>query len=208
MIVGDKITFDRYDWRVLDMQNNTALVITENIIEQRAYHNKYGDVTWAGCELRKYLNGEFYEKFSKINQARIISIRNKNLDNHWYDSKGGADTQDKIFILSIEEAACNYFGNSSDLLYNPGKNQKYWLQRKDKNNIRREACYDLYEWWWWLRSPGRANNRAAYIWGNGNIGIQGNGTFKYNSNTIHPLTGDNSGGVRPALWLGVSENCL
>lgn len=36
---GDKIVFDKYKWRVLDIQNNTALIITENIIEQRAYHN-------------------------------------------------------------------------------------------------------------------------------------------------------------------------
>ena len=30
-----------------------------------------------------------------------------------------------------------------------------------------------------------------------------NGTFRYSSNTIHPSTGDNSGGVRPALWLSL-----
>lgn len=30
-------------------------------------------------------------------------------------------------------------------------------------------------------------------------GIQGNGTFKYSSNMIHPLTKNNSGGIRLAL---------
>jgi len=58
-----------------------------------------------------------------------------------------------------------------------------------------------YIWWLLLRSPGRANRRAVYILGEGNKGIQGNGTFRYNSNIIHPLTGDNYGGIRPALWL-------
>ena len=38
MQVGDKIVFDRYEWRILDIQNNTALIITEDIVEQRAYH--------------------------------------------------------------------------------------------------------------------------------------------------------------------------
>ena len=201
MQAGDKLSFGCYDWRVLDRQNNAVLIITECIIGQRAYHDEFGAITWADCELRKYLNGEFYEKFNKTDRAKIISVTNKNLDNHWYGSKGGEDTQDCIFLLSIEDAACKYFGDSSALLYNPGKNQKYWFQRKDKNNSRREACLNGYGWWWWLRSPGRANNTAVYIWCNGNIGIQGNGTFKYSSNTIHPLTGDNSGGVRPALWL-------
>lgn len=74
---------------------------------------------------------------------------------------------------------------------------------KDPNNGRRAARYGGYGWWWWLRSPGRAGNRAVYIWGDGNIGIQGNGTFRYASTTLHPVSGDNSGGVRPVLWLNL-----
>lgn len=186
---------------MLDIQSNVALIITDRIIKQRAYHDKSEDVTWADCELRKYLKGVFYEQFSKIDQAKIVSTTNKNPGNHWYGTDGGLNTQDHVFLLSIEDVVCNYFGDSSVLLYHPGKNQKYWFQRKDKNNSKREARYDGYIWWWLLRSPGRANNRAVYIWGDGNIGIQGNGTFRYSSNTIHPLTGNNSGGVRPALWL-------
>lgn len=59
---------------------------------------------------------------------------------------------------------CKYFGDSSALLYMPGKNQKYWFQRKDKNNSKGEAYFDEHGWWW-LHSSGRANNRAVYIWG-------------------------------------------
>ena len=61
MQAGDKILFGSYEWRVLDIQNNTALIITEYIIDQRSYHDAYNDITWADCALRKYLNGEFYE---------------------------------------------------------------------------------------------------------------------------------------------------
>lgn len=66
MQVGDKIVFDRYEWCILDIQNNTALTITEDIVEQRAYHNIYKDTTWADCELRKYLNGEFYDNSPQL----------------------------------------------------------------------------------------------------------------------------------------------
>ncbi|MDF2949016.1 MAG: hypothetical protein K0R50_4910 [Eubacterium sp.] len=38
MQVGDKIIFDRYEWRILDIQNNAALIITEDIAELRAYY--------------------------------------------------------------------------------------------------------------------------------------------------------------------------
>ena len=201
MQIGDKIAFGNYEWRILDIQNNTALIITECIIEQRPYHNRSGDVTWADCELREYLNGEFYDKFSEADKARIIPVENMNPDNQWYGSKGGEDTKDSIFLLNIEETVCKYFGDSSRNLENRSAKQRYWFQKKDENNNKRTSKFDGYVWWWWLRSPGRDNRRAVYIHGDGNIGIQGNGTFRYSSNTLHHLTGDNSGGVRPALWL-------
>jgi hypothetical protein len=56
MQVGDKIVFGQYEWRVLEIQNNVALIITEYIIDQRVYHDAYKDITWADCSLRKYLN--------------------------------------------------------------------------------------------------------------------------------------------------------
>lgn len=31
MQTGDKIVFDRYEWHVLDIENNAALIITEDI---------------------------------------------------------------------------------------------------------------------------------------------------------------------------------
>lgn len=198
MQVGDKIVFDKYEWRVLDIQNNAALVITEEIIEQRSYHDAYRDITWADCSLRKYLNDEFYNKFTPTDKSRINPVINKNLDNQWYGSKGGADTRDYIFLLSLEEV-CTYFGDSLSKLQNRGKNQRYWFERKDENNSKRIARLQgkEWDWWWWLRSPGRVNVKAVYIFGtDGNIGIQGNNILKGNLSD-----GKCTGGVRPALWL-------
>lgn len=200
MQAGDNITFDRYEWRVLDIQNHAALIITESIIAQRAYHNRPGDVTWADCELRAYLNGAFYDTFSEASRSRIMAVTTQNSDNPWYGAKGGEDTQDHLFLLSTEESVCKYFGDSRKNLESRSAKQRYWFQKKDENNSKRRAALGGSIWWWWLRSPGRDNKRAVYIHGDGNLGIQGNGTFRYSSNTIHPSTGDNSGGVRPALW--------
>ena len=199
MQAGDKISFGSYEWRVLEVKNNTALIITEYIIEQRAYHNAYKDITWADCSLRKYLNNEFYDRFSAAEKSRIIPVLNKNPDNQWYGTKGGRDTQDSIFLLSIEETVCRYFGDSSSKLYSPGKNQRYWFERKDKNNSKRIARLESRKegsWWWWLRSPGRVSIKAVYIHGDGNIGIQGNNILKGNISD-----GECKGGLRPALWL-------
>lgn len=201
--IGSIVPFGSYHWCILDIQGNAALIITEYIIEQSPYNNYAGDVTWADCSLRKYLNDEFYNKFTEAEQSRILPVWNKNHDNQWYGSRGGEDTKDYIFLLSMEEVVCKYFGDSSKNLENRSAKQRYWFQRKDINNIKRRSTFDGYVWWWWLRSSGRDNRRAVYIHGDGNIGIQGNGTFRYSSNTIHPSTGDNSGGVRPALWLSL-----
>lgn len=189
MQVGEKILFDRYCWRILDMQDKTALVITDNIVEQRAYHSTYKDTTWFDCETRRYLNSEFFDRFEESNKSRIIQISNKNMDNPWYGTKAGNESQDRIFLLSLEEV-CKYFGDSTELLYNRGNN-RYW-KKNDVNNSKRLARLGEASgcWWWWLRSPGRHNRLAAYIHGtDGCVGVNGNN-----------VTNDR-GGIRPALWL-------
>lgn len=106
------------------------------------------DITWADCELRKYLNGKFYDKFNEIDKLRITLATNKNPDNPWYGAKDGEDTQDNIFLLTIEDVVCRYFGDSSEKLHNRGKNLKYWFQRKDENNSKRKSKFQGYGWWW------------------------------------------------------------
>ena len=102
--IGSIVPFGGYHWRILDIQGNAALIITEHMIEQHPYNNRAGDVTWADCSLRKYLNGEFYNKFTAAERSRIIPVLNTNRDNQWYRSKGGEDTRDYLFLLSMEEA--------------------------------------------------------------------------------------------------------
>lgn len=201
MNLGDKLVFGEYEWRILDIQKDKILILAEEIIELRDYHNKYIDITWKDCELRKYLNNEFYDKFSENDKSKIIEIINKNPGNLWYKTEGGEDTADKIFILSIDDVVRLYFGDSSKLLDFPTKNQRYWFQRKDENNIKRRAIYMKSLWWWWTRTPGKNYRVAVYIHGDGNIGIQGNGVGKRNVNIIHRFANDNRGGVRPALWI-------
>ena len=188
MQIGDKIIFGKYEWRVLDVQSNMSLIITEDIIETRPYNGIRKEITWADCELRKYLNGDFYDKFNEIEKSRLIPIINGNPDNTWYGTTGGVDTQDNIFLLSVEEAVCKYFGDSSSLLLNRG-NRKYWFGRKDENNNKRVAKLENNASWWWLRSPGHVK-RAAYIHGGGEVGLNGNGV-------------QSRGGIRPALWLSL-----
>jgi hypothetical protein len=89
--IGSTITFGKYNWRVLDSQNNKALIITENIIAQRRFDLSSNN--WENSELKKqYLDSEFYNEFSYECKKQI---------------NGG------IFLLSAEEAR-KYFKYDSD----------------------------------------------------------------------------------------------
>lgn len=191
MVKDELITFGEYTWRVLDRREDRALVITEDIVELRWYHREFVEITWADCELRKYLNGEFYEKFSQDEKARIIAVTNKNPDNPWFKTKGGVDTVDSIFLLSLEEV-CEYFGDSKSRLQNRG-NQTWRID--DENNGRRQAKYGNDFHWWRLRSPGYYSRTAASVSSNGCVYVRGNGIYGSRRD---------GGGVRPALWLRVA----
>ena len=200
--VGDRIVFGNYEWRILDIQNSKALLISECILEQRSYHEEYVDITWTKSSMRKYLNSGFYDQFTKEEKDCILLTYNQNLDNQWYGTNGGEDTNDYFFLLSLDEV-CTYFGDSRSKLYQKGKNQRYWFERKDENNEKRIArlAGKNGAWWWWLRSPGRVNVKAVYIFGtDGNIGIQGNNIFKGNLSD-----GWCTGGMRPAMWMPIMK---
>ena len=176
------IDFGGHQWRVLARQGDKALIISENILEQRVYHENYENITWENCTLRQYLNGAFYNTFNEANKARIAEVTNVNLNNQHYGTNGGNNTQDKIFLLSLSEVV-QYFGDSGQL----GNNFYF----DDQYNSKRIATYNGSAFWWWLRSPGSGGSGASYVSDTGRILLDGHSfaiTF---------------GGVRPALWLNM-----
>lgn len=181
------IQFGGYAWWVLDVQNDKALLLAESIIEQYPYNKAGRDITWKDCTLHQYLNNEFYQKFTSQEQTMILPAKNINASNQWYpEADGGNNTTDKIFLLSIEEAV-RYFGNSGQLTREPS-NVGYV---NDEFNANRVARYGNCAWWWWLRSPGYRQHRAAAVFGNGHLRIYG-----FDVSCVQ-------GGVRPALWLNL-----
>ena len=106
-----KVQFGGYDWYVLEKQDGKMLLLTEKIIGRRAYHNRVENITWETCDMRKYLNGEFYNSFNETDRKRIVEVMNDNPANPWYGTSGGNSTTDKIYLLSIAEVV-KYFGDS------------------------------------------------------------------------------------------------
>ncbi|MDR0197847.1 MAG: DUF6273 domain-containing protein [Oscillospiraceae bacterium] len=194
--VGDVIQFGGYDWRVLEKRDGKALIVTEEITESRAYHGEWGDITWETCDLRAELNGGFYNSFGKKDRARIAKTVIVNEDNQWNGALGGEDTDDYVFLLSLEEVV-RYFGDSGQLQEQPENDGSYgWWDEEyavwidDQYNDDRKAYYEGSASWWWLRSPGRYGHNAARVSTNGYIDV-------YGDSFLSPL------GVRPALWLNL-----
>jgi hypothetical protein len=193
MEVGGTIHFGAYDWRVLDVQGDRALILTTSVVERRVYHGIWSSITWESCGLREYLNAEFYSTFSKEQQARIKETTNQNPPNQWLKTDGGRETKDRVFLLNLDEVV-RYLGNSGQL-ENRNPNSKYWIN--DQYNASRRTGLNRSRAWWWLRSPGMHSNCAVFVGGGGAVCISGH-------RVVNEL-----GGVRPALWLDKdSGGCL
>lgn len=182
------IPFGPYQWRVLAVQADRALLITEEIIELRWYHSDFVEITWADCALRQYLNDVIYPRLSQSEQAQVLTVTNRNSDNPWFRTNAGPESADKLFLLSLEEV-CEYFGNSSAQLQTKG-DQTWFIA--DSHNSNRMARYENDFHWWRLRSPGYYGRTAASVSRDGNVYVRGNGVYG------RPKDG---GGLRPALWL-------
>jgi hypothetical protein len=137
----DIIEFGGYKWLVLEENGGRALVLSLGIIESRTYHSEWTDITWEHSDMRRYLNGEFYNSFSPADQARIVDSNVINNGDPQYGIPGGNNTTDKIFLLSIFEANQYFANDSARVALDTGGNAS----------------------WWWLRSPGGDSNDAARV---------------------------------------------
>jgi len=199
--------FGKYNWRVLDAQNDKKLIITEDIIEARPYdseftdENDFGNLVWESCSLRRYLNSVFLQKFTSQEQELIIETKLNNPNNTWYGISGGLDSLDKIFLLSLEEAD-RYFGDSGDYLNGRRKDLDFdankYIEKDDGgyfsniHDIDRQAKYEGVPAFWWLRSPGIHKASAASVFYNGGVCV-----FGLDIGALLDVTC----GVRPAMWI-------
>jgi len=186
--------FGGRQWLVLDVdrQNNRALLLSEEIITKLPYHKPDGAITWERCSLREYLNGEFCLGFSEEERGKIVETLNQN-PNMEYDTAddkrkvhtwGGNPTQDRVFLLSTEEAKKYFRAPERET---PQSYKNYWPKTYLLNNAL-IAKHSGQKSWWWLRSPGYTQSVAVTVRVDGSVSLFGDLVR-------------NDVGVRPALWL-------
>ena len=172
-------------WEVIDKEEDKVLIISQYCLFcQESYTGGYQ--TWEKCPTRKLLNGSFYdETFTEEEKQRILTTKVINKDNEEYETSGGKDTNDKIFLLSIDEVN-KYFPKAED-------RYAYATLSAQKAVDEDEGKFD-----WWLRSPGRMTEgfdpvlKQSYVKTNGFVSKAGTIVNCYNL------------GIRPAMWISIT----
>ena len=177
-------------WKVIDIKDDKALLLSEKILFGQPYNETNADVTWEQCTLRKYLNNEFIkEAFNETESALIQESQIVNMDNNSDETDGGNDTLDKVFCLSSYEVNTYFAGDSERIC----ECTQYALSQVAGNG--RAGS-------WWLRSPGRKQNYAATVTTSGETRIP----VSLGYGKIGDVVSDDSIGVRPAMWIKVKSN--
>ena len=210
------------EWEVLDEGNGKMLLISRYILDWQPYNTDKTAVTWENCTLRSWLNNDFYNiAFSTDEQSRIITADLSNPDNTYWDISGGNNTQDKLFLLSIDEIRNYYSFNSwyedtqsgycqslltegtayakDNGLFTNTIDEDMYYGSANEDDTNRGLDYEGFSTdvigkncgYWWLRSPGYLSNPGCIV------GVTGYVSWSYFSyETYYEYAG-----VRPAMYI-------
>ena len=139
-------------WRVLSVDGDDAFLLADQSIDCQLYNEEFESVTWETCTLRTWLNSTFMNNaFSTEEQEAIKTTKVVTKDNLYYGTKGGNDTIDAVYLLSIDEMNKSVYGFDSDEA-RKANNTSY--VKKIKMNSTSMNSENKTSKFWWLRSPG------------------------------------------------------
>jgi len=211
--VGDTVEHGSFEgltleWLTLavDEENEKALLVTKDIIAHWVYDSAVmEDVTWETSDIREWLNGTFYNgAFSEEQKTYILESEIVNSANPVTGTESGADTVDRVFLLSYEEAQ-TYFptDESRQACYNFSQEYMAYLAKMmaDTPNLEmteQEALDELDGYnngtdWpdsWWLRTSGDGQQTVA--------GVESDGVITEYHNQVWAAHG-----IRPAIWVNL-----
>lgn len=181
---------------MLARDGNKALLISRYGLDAQPYNKYNASVTWETCTLRTWLNGRFYIKaFSSAEQVAILTTNVDNSKSQCYsgwNTSGGNNTEDKVFLLSYAEAN-KYFGVTHDTTSNTKSRvapTAYAIAQGAYTHSSNKTADGTDAGWWWLRSPGYNQDFAARVSPDG---------------SLYYYVTDASGSVRPALWVNIES---
>lgn len=184
---GDTVVFGAYEqdnddangkeaieWIVLNVnEDGSFTLISRYGLDVQPYNAEYVAITWENSTLRAWLNEDFADAaFTQEEQEKLLVTTVKNEDHPEMGTDGGSDTQDKVYLLSINEA-CDYYSDE----------EVYSIFTDNASRMCVPTAYAIAQGaftsgnapnggtlscWWWLRSIGGYSGGAMFV---NNIGI-------------------------------------
>lgn len=189
-------------WIVLNvLPDGSMLAISKYAIEAKNFNESpKHNITWENSDLREWLNSSFISSaFSKSEQKKLKNIKVSGGDNSQLKIKGGKETDDKVFLLSAEEAEEFFSSKKSRKLYPTPyvKNKKILMSNRGTVN-------------WWLRTVGsRTDNGNMYPANCGRTGcmtrVMTDGTVYFNGTMIQ-MQGQALYAIRPVILIEPEQN--
>ncbi|MBR5973573.1 MAG: hypothetical protein IK020_00145 [Clostridiales bacterium] len=110
---GYFVTFGNYGgrpfrWIIIDQDDDTYYLVSQYILDMRAYDENGQTADWESSSIRKWLNEDFYEQaFNQDEKARIVATVSGNRRPRMTEVLE-EEKKDQVFLLS-SSAAQNYF---------------------------------------------------------------------------------------------------
>ena len=219
VLIGSIYRFGGIDWKVLDADGDMRLLISQDILETRAYNvdKEKKETCWEQCSLRGYLNNDFYNSFVPKDRARVVLHNIINDDNPWTYTPGGNVTKDYIWLLSLEEVS-SYFGDSLDQLHDTEKKVLMEQLKRDCKDYYGNDAYTSAVYWidfiednevyvtdnYSTNRKANIGNKGASMWWLRSPGAYSDRAAcvdEYGKIIVDGTDSVYNGGVRPALWL-------
>ncbi|WP_406546250.1 DUF6273 domain-containing protein [Succinimonas sp.] len=188
---GDPVFFGQYPetdrtpeplkWRVLKREGEKFLLITENCIDSRPFHDSFAQVIWENSAIRKWLNGEFLRQtFSEADRRLIASVKSP-----------GRSGGDRVFLLDAAEAEA-YFPDDA------ARRCRITSYAGEKGSRSADGFGD-----WWLSGsgkPGKQPEEQTRAPRHYSGVVRSDGTYNNVQNV-------DAGGItaRPAMWVTLEK---
>lgn len=206
---GDVVYFGEYEqdndktngkepiaWYVMGEGNESLLLFSVCNLEKKEFNSGFGAITWDASELRKWLNGTFYdEAFSSTEKNKIFTTILTNPANPFYRVGLGKITEDKVFIPAYDDLKglfSNYMAMTDSweavaneriralntaYSYNKGIDQYNSETGKEGKSEYGTAFDPEATGKYWLRTNGSTDGTVMYADALGEVNTEGQGAY-------------------------------
>ncbi|MCI9678182.1 MAG: hypothetical protein HFF77_04290 [Oscillospiraceae bacterium] len=201
--VGDMIKFGQYimgydnngnyryndiEWRVLEVneEDNKVLLLCNEIIDGRPYNDEKVDVTWENCDLRSWLNQDFYDEAFNDSEKAIISDTEIPVNDSY--------VIDKVFLPTYAQTG-RQEGKATRYAYERGvtcytsvqaRGRSYSFKDGDDYSSSKRKCM------WWIRTESGTGYAKISPWAK---------LLSVTSDDISEILG-----IRPAIWIDLTRH--